>query len=121
MSDCDPVCVDGEYVCKTCGWGQGKRLQQPFRRNCGHSVHGPSVRQKMASWCGAVHRWKEAGRPVRPISEVQRIYRDVCRSCEHIDANGRACTVCGCRVNTSKRAKLNKIRMAPEHCPIGKW
>lgn len=68
----------------------------------------------------ALQRWAKAGYPVRDQAEVTRIDK-ICQSneCKKY-ANGR-CTVCGCRVNTSRIPLLNKIKMATEQCPIGRW
>lgn len=67
----------------------------------------------------ALVAWTRAGFPVREQSEVERIERDLCRPCEHY-VEGR-CNKCGCRVTKSSLAIFNKIKMATEKCPVGKW
>ncbi len=62
--------------------------------------------------------WTAAGMPTRKQAEVERL-EAICRECGHYH-KGR-CAKCGCCVNKSKVAVLNKIRMATESCPDGKW
>lgn len=66
----------------------------------------------------ALAKWTVAGWPTRDQAEVERIYRDCCNPCDD-NTNGR-CKLCGCRVNLGI-ALRNKIRMATEDCPVGKW
>lgn len=67
----------------------------------------------------ALARWAKAGYPTRPQPEVLRIMRDRCGRCEW-NVDGR-CRKCGCRVNRSRIPLTNKIKMATEDCPLGKW
>ena len=67
----------------------------------------------------ALSRWIKAGRPVREEVEIKRIFETCCEPCEAYD--GSVCRHCGCRVNLAKAATLNKIAMATEKCPEGKW
>ncbi len=66
----------------------------------------------------ALAKWTAAGFPTRHQKEVDRILYDFCQPCDRY-RNGR-CGVCGCRVNDGP-AIANKIRMATEDCPLGKW
>ena len=67
----------------------------------------------------ALSRWIKAGRPVREEAEIKRIFETYCELCD--DYDGTVCRHCGCRVNRSKAATLNKIAMAMEECPMEKW
>jgi len=67
----------------------------------------------------ALAQWTAAGFPVRKQAEVDRIEAEICRPCEKY-VDGR-CKECGCRVNTSKLAVANKIKMKTQVCPLGKW
>ena len=69
----------------------------------------------------ALSRWIKAGRPVRCEEEIKRIFESFCEPCEAYDGTNLVCRYCGCRVNLIKAATLNKIAMATEECPIGKW
>ena len=67
----------------------------------------------------ALSRWIKAGRPLRSEEEIKRIFETFCEPCE--DYDGTVCRHCGCRVNLANAAMLNKIAMATEECPVGKW
>jgi len=67
----------------------------------------------------ALTRWIKAGRPVCEEEEIKRIFETCCEPCE--DYEEGTCRHCGCRVNLTKAATLNKIAMATEECPTGKW
>ena len=75
------------------------------------------LRDKARRYLGALQRWKEAGKPLRPDDEVKRIFAEHCEPCEH--CRGNRCNVCGCRLKG--RSLLSKIAMATEHCPLQKW
>ena len=69
----------------------------------------------------ALSRWIKAGRPVRSEEEIKKIFETCCKPCEAYEALTSSCCCCGCRVNLVKAAPLNKIAMATEECPWGKW
>ena len=70
-------------------------------------------------WVNAMWKWKETGYEIRPDNEVAAIL-DICQEpCAFYD-DGGYCKRCGCSVNKSKFAVINKIRMISEHCPEGK-
>ena len=76
---------------------------------------------KAARLTTAVGKWMAAGQPVRNQDEIDIAFA-TCGTCEFYkpssDDSG-TCGKCGCYVN--RRGMLNKIRMATESCPIGKW
>jgi len=72
-------------------------------------------------YTGALARWFKAGRPVRDEAEIERIFETCCKPCEAYDAEHSLCRHCGCRINLMKVASMNKIAMATEQCPLGKW
>jgi len=80
----------------------------------------PGVVQQIVNYSKAMKRWLAEGRPVRPPAEIERIFQ-VCLSCDRYDHKGHRCLKCGCRINQSSEAWRNKVAMATEHCPIGKW
>jgi len=69
----------------------------------------------------ALSRWIKAGRPVRSEEEITRIFETFCEPCEARDAESSSCRYCGCRVNLTQSAMMNKIAMATEECPVDKW
>jgi hypothetical protein len=69
----------------------------------------------------ALSRWIKAGRPVRSAEEIERIFETFCKPCDAYEETTSSCLHCGCRVNLSKMAPVNKIAMATEECLLGKW
>ena len=79
----------------------------------------PPLSQRLSAWKAAAIHWHDAGKPSRSNAEVDAIFEQACRPCDRF--NGKSCTLCGCSVNKSETALRNKIRMATEVCPLGKW
>lgn len=77
--------------------------------------------QKAIRYTRALARWIKAGRPLRSPEEIREIFTAHCQACESWNADGSSCQCCGCRVNTSTVAALNKIAMKTENCPLEKW
>lgn len=69
-------------------------------------------------YASALSKWAAKGFPRRSQKEVERIERECCIPCEKY-VNGK-CGECHCKVNKGP-AVVNKIRMATEDCPLGKW
>ena len=71
-------------------------------------------------WVHAMWEWKKADYKIRSDDEVAVIL-DICQEpCKFYDDAG-FCKRCGCSVNKSKFALINKIRMCSQRCPEGKW
>lgn len=81
---------------------------------------GRRGRSRVIRYASAVRRWQKAGRPTRDDSEVSRIYETLCRPCDQFSGRG-SCKACGCKISKGKSGLTNKIRMATESCPRGKW
>jgi hypothetical protein len=77
--------------------------------------------QKVVRYTRALSKWIKAGRPVRGESEIIRIFTENCVKCESFEERSSSCGHCGCRVNQSTIAPLNKIAMKTEQCPEEKW
>ncbi len=86
-----------------------------------NEIQKPTTFQLATRYTRALSRWIKAGRPVRNESEIIRIFHGDCRVCEDYDHRASSCQYCGCRVNESTIAPLNKIAMKTEHCPLEKW
>jgi hypothetical protein len=87
--------------------------QQPPKR--------PNIVRRALTYAQAIRRWERAGRPVRSDEEVAAILGEQCMPCTwYIDGSCHHRN-CGCRVNQNKTPLTNKLRMATESCPIGKW
>jgi len=104
--------------------GEPQRLSQIKSQSLSNVDLQPAVEELGISLKDVMHyatalaRWTAAGFPKRSQEEVVRIETTICRPCEHY-LDGR-CKKCGCRV-TQGQAMVNKIRMATENCPEGKW
>jgi len=126
MTDCILTRNKNGYLeCPDCHWVYKGKAKHP-RRNCPNSPDLTEAREKlgisaedMKHWAQALARWTRAVYPVRSQAEVERIERDICRPCEEY-VDGR-CKSCGCRVSKSRIAVSNKLKMATESCPKGKW
>ena len=80
-----------------------------------------NIAQKVVRYTRALSRWIKAGRPIRTEAEIIEIFEQDCRRCEAYETLDSSCRHCGCRVNTSTVAPINKIAMQTEHCPQEKW
>ena len=117
---------NGLWKCAQCQYEHPKPLKElPFRPHCPNSPDLQPAAERlgisladMGHYAHALARWTAAGFPTRDQAEVERI-EAICVACEHY-RNGR-CKKCGCCVNKSRMAVLNKIKMATESCPVGKW
>lgn len=132
-----------EMRCKVCGVVVTSRHDDPSKRR--HDCVGlvpeearplpapppsaePSVirRAVALSWslAQAEAAWIAAGKPVRSAEEIEEIYETQCQPCEYFKPGrsvGRgSCGQCGCALRKAGGV-LNKIKMATEHCPAGKW
>lgn len=81
-----------------------------------------TIKEKMQHYAKALLVWKAAGYPTCSDEETAKRLA-ICESgkCGRYDVETKSCEVCGCRVNTSKWAVVNKARMATEDCPLGHW
>lgn len=102
---------------------------KPIARNCSaraamlQQARLPGVVGKVRSLVAAEARWISAGRPTRPPESVKKIFETICMPCEYFQAQGQSdgtCGLCGCRLKQTG-GMLNKIAMATESCPAGKW
>ena len=126
LLDCDFSRVPEGWRCSACGYLYRHASEQPPRRNCPRAVALQPAAERLGirlsdigHYAGALARWTLAGFPVRTDAEIERIERELCRPCDRYVA-GR-CAECGCRVNGSRLAVVNKVAMATERCPKGKW
>lgn len=81
----------------------------------------PSIFRRATTYAEAIIEWTAAGRPERSQDEIDNIYDTYCSRCKRFNPENQRCLDCGCRVSNKGLAIFNKIRMATEHCPKGKW
>lgn len=116
--ECELVHDGADFVCKLCGW----RSKICARRNCptkaGKPSNPPSLLERAVSFAAASARHALAGFPMRTEDQIKSILETHCQPCPEF--TGRECRLCGCKTNEKKRL-LNKLAMATEHCPLGKW
>jgi hypothetical protein len=80
-----------------------------------------TMTRKVMRYTIALSRWIKIGRPVREKMEIVNIFENYCQQCEMFEKKTSSCIHCGCRVNKSQIAPLNKLAMATEHCSLEKW
>jgi len=85
---------------------------------------GPSARKSPPSllirgwnFATALARWTTAGMPRRTEAEIAERLA-ICQSCPHLQADH--CNLCGCACVETNRL-INKLALATERCPVGKW
>jgi len=76
---------------------------------------------KVVRYLGAIRRWVVNGRPTRTSKEIHRLFEQNCKQCVRFDSEKHSCKSCGCSVNTSGTPLANKLAMATERCPLGRF
>ena len=76
---------------------------------------------KVRNYFGAVRRWVANGRPSRSEEEIEKLFETHCKDCERYDEKRHACKNCGCTVSTDASPLANKLAMASEGCPLGRF
>jgi len=87
----------------------------------GTRKHEAKFGEKVINYFGAVRRWVASGRPARTQEEVEQLFEEHCKGCERYDKVKHACKNCGCTVSTDSSPLANKLAMATEHCPLGRF
>ena len=76
---------------------------------------------KVMNYFGAVRRWVASGRPTRTPDEIKELFETHCQGCDMYDAEKHACKSCGCNIAPVGDPLDNKLAMATEHCPLGRF
>ena len=77
---------------------------------------------KLRGYFGAIRRWVAGGRPTRSQEEIDRIFKEHCgNGCRRYDPDTNSCKNCGCAVSTTSTPLKNKLAMATETCPLGRF
>ncbi len=83
--------------------------------------HSASFGESVKNYFGAVRRWVASGRPTRSEKEIEQLFNEHCKGCDRYDPVKHACKSCGCQVSVDSSPLSNKLAMATEHCPIGRF
>lgn len=81
----------------------------------------PGVARRIWSYTHAVARWVAAGRPTRSAQEIAHLLAAHCLHCQAYDPKQQLCAACGCRIARGLTPIANKLAMATEACPLGKF
>ena len=76
---------------------------------------------KIVHYVGAVRRWVAKGRPSRSKEEIEKLFKENCEKCDRYDPATHSCKNCGCAVTLSVTPLANKLAMATEVCPLGRF
>ena len=69
------------------------------------------------NFAAAMARWALAGLPRRSKAEISERLA-ICQTCDYLQNN--VCTHCGCQC-VEQNQLMNKLAIATERCPEGKW
>lgn len=83
--------------------------------------HSETFMGKTMKYARAMRRWVAAGRPERSEERVEHLLETHCRGCRMFDENRQVCNACGCSMKKSLPAIKNKLKMATEGCPLGRF
>ena len=107
---------EGGFYC-TGGKHDGKNVSAGVCKACLKSPELPPLQTQAANAAKAVGRVLLAaaqGAPVFATKETQDARRAICHACDQWIENKQRCAKCGCFTD-------KKIKLATEHCPLGKW
>jgi hypothetical protein len=106
-------------VCGVTGLGTDRDICT--RCSAGSKVETKTLFGKAMNYQAAVRRWFAAGRPERTDEEIAAIYDEHCSKCDMYDKVRKICNSCGCPATKDQPALRNKLRMATEACPLGRF
>lgn len=96
-----------------------RRMCSALRRRDVLEIKELSWASKASNYAAALIKWIKAGRPTRTQAEIDRLLTEHCTPCDRF-RNG-SCSSCGCRINRDTLPFKNKLAMATEPCPLGKF
>lgn len=82
------------------------------------SVDMPTLFQQARNLTWALLRWGRSGFRTRSEADIEKIL-EICKGCQFYNAVKQRCSKCGCNCNNNNL--VNKIALASESCPEGKW
>lgn len=79
----------------------------------------PSAAKQAKNFGRAMVRHVAAGAKLRSEEEIEQLLA-ICQACPFLDEQQHRCVQCGCPTN-ARRHWRNKLAIATERCPIGRW
>ena len=77
---------------------------------------------KVGNYLFAIRQWVAQGCPNRTPEEIKNLYETHCLNCDRRDPETDSCKNCGCALSATTLEPLkNKLAMATEHCPLGRF
>ena len=80
-----------------------------------------TIGDKVKNFARALRAWILAKCPTRTPEEIKHIYDSHCLGCDRRDPDTDSCKNCGCTVSRASTPLSNKLAMATEHCPLGRF
>lgn len=119
--DLEPIAAT-DYRCRVCGREYRGITKLPLRVHCRSAAwkEMPSLTKRTVRYTKAVACWIAAGKPTRTQEQIDALLQ-VCHKCQFYNAKHKACSKCGCNVNSQAEGLSNKLAMATEQCPKGYW
>lgn len=114
--NCEFHLIDGFWVCSHCG----RKVKDHGAKPAANCLPPPSMAVKAVRYAHALARHISTGLKNRTDEEVAERLA-ICQTCDRFNAKAESCSVCGCRCHAGRNALTNKLRMASERCPLGKW
>ena len=133
------LCDIVDFKCTQCGREISRETKLPFRARCRKGGPIPeqpvtkemleqsdrnqaSMTQKVKNASVAAVKWVAAGRPIRSDERIKELF-SICQECPEFkkrkNTEDGSCRLCGCPIK--QNGVRNKLMMATEECPIGKW
>lgn len=111
--------ADGTTKCSITSLGVTPEICK--RCDDGVKSHEATTTEKVKNYFGAIRRWHALGKPTRSPEEIEKLFEENCKGCDRYDNEKHACKNCGCSVSTKSSPLANKLAMASEHCPLGRF
>ena len=82
-----------------------------------HTAPLPPLLIRGLNFAAAMARWAGSGFPIRSQQQIDERLA-ICQACPNLQQNH--CSLCGCACVENQQL-MNKLAIATEKCPIGKW
>lgn len=110
------------YRCVRCGEPTGWTARAVYVRTCPAALPAtaaPGIVTRAANYAAAAIGHAVAGSTASEATIALRLA--ICQGCERYDAGRSICLACGCTCDATQNGYFNKLAMAEQACPVGKW